>query len=75
MEDGANCNAVLLASGRIKPVLKANGRKRQGWHALSLWLETNLHELGIQDKVIQAILSHEDVKTMQRSYIKTVASM
>src|SRR5208337_4202511 len=35
-------------------------------------LATNLHELGVPDKVIQAILRHEDVSTTQRSYIKTV---
>jgi integrase len=28
--------------------------------------------LGVPDKVIQAILRHEDVSTTQRSYIKTV---
>jgi len=38
-------------------------------------LAMNLHELGIPDKVIQAILRHEDVKTTQRSYIKTVPSV
>jgi len=37
-----------------------------------LGLATNLHELGVPDKVIQAILRHEDVSTTQRSYIKTV---
>jgi len=31
-----------------------------------------IHELGVPDKVIQAILRHEDVSTTQRSYIKTV---
>jgi len=35
-------------------------------------LATNLHELGVPDKVIQAILRHEDVSTTQRRYIKTV---
>jgi site-specific recombinase XerD len=35
-------------------------------------LATNLHELGVPDKVIQAILRHEDVKTTQKSYIKTM---
>jgi hypothetical protein len=35
-------------------------------------LATNLHELCVPDKVIQAILRHEDVTTTQRSYIKTV---
>jgi len=38
-------------------------------------LATNLHELGAPDKVIQAILRHEDVTTTQRSYIETVPSV
>jgi hypothetical protein len=38
-------------------------------------LATNLHELGVPDKVIQAILRHEDVSTTQRSYIKTVPQL
>ena len=59
----------------IKPVLKANGLKWKGWHAYRRGLATNLHELGIPDKVIQAILRHEDVKTTQRSYIKTLPSV
>jgi integrase len=61
-----------LADRVIKPVLKKNGLKWKGWHAYRRGLATNLHELGIPDKVIQAILRHEDVKTTQRSYIKTV---
>jgi integrase len=44
----------------------------RGWHAYRRGLATNLHELGVPDKVIQAILRHEDVSTTQRSYIKTV---
>ena len=60
-----------LADRVIKPVLKANGLKWKGWHAYRRGLATNLHELGVPDKVIQAILRHEDVKTTQRSYIKT----
>lgn len=61
-----------LAERVIKPVLKANGLKWKGWHAYRRGLATNLHELGVPDKVIQAILRHEDVSTTQRSYIKTV---
>ena len=64
-----------LADRVIKPVFKAHGLKWKGWHAYRRGLATNLHELGIPDKVIQAILRHEDVKTTQRSYIKTVPSV
>jgi integrase len=61
-----------LADRVIKPVFKANGLKWKGWHAYRRGLATNLHELGVPDKVIRAILRHEDVSTTQRSYIKTV---
>ena len=61
-----------LADRVIKPVFKANGMEWKGWHAYRRGLATNLHELGVPDKVIQAILRHEDVSTTQRSYIKTV---
>jgi integrase len=58
-----------------RPVIKlfkANGLKWKGWHAYRRGLATNLHELGVPDVVIQAILRHEDIRTTQRSYIKTV---
>jgi integrase len=61
-----------LADRVIKPVLKVNGLKWKGWHGYRRGLATNLHELGVPDKVIQAIMRHEDVSTTQRSYIKTV---
>ncbi len=35
-------------------------------------LSHDLHELGVADIVIQAILRHEDIRTTQRSCIKSV---
>jgi integrase len=62
-----------LADRVIKPVLKkANGLKWKGWHAYRRGLATNLHQLGVSHIVIQAIRRHEDIRTTQRSYIKTV---
>jgi integrase len=61
-----------LADRVIKPIFKAKGLKWKGWHAYRRGLATNLHELGVPDIVIQAILRHEDIRTTQRSYIKTV---
>jgi integrase len=49
----------------LKPILKANGLKWKGWHANRRALATNLHELGVPDIVIQAILGHEDIRTTQ----------
>ena len=61
-----------LADRVIKPVLKVNGLKWNGRHAYRRGLATNLDRLGVPDKVIQAILRHEDVSAPQRSFIKTV---
>jgi len=36
-------------------------------------LATNLHELGVPDKVIQAILRHSNVAVTQACYIKTAS--
>ncbi len=43
-----------------------------GWHAFRRGLATNLHSLGVQDKIIQAILRHSNVAVTQACYIKTV---
>ena len=67
-----------LADRVIKPILKANGLEWKGWHAYRRGLATNLHELGVPDIVIQAILRHEDIRTtsgasaLVRSYPVTV---
>ncbi len=47
-------------------------RAWHGWHAFRRGLATNLHRLGVPDKVIQMILRHADVSVTQRCYIKTV---
>jgi integrase len=44
----------------------------KGWHAFRRGLATNLHDLGVDDKTIQAILRHSDVSVTQKSYIKTL---
>jgi integrase len=61
-----------LSDRAIKAIFKANGLELKGWHAYRRGLATNLHELGVPDIVIQAILRHEDIRTTQRSCIKTV---
>ncbi len=45
-----------------------------GWHAFRRGLATNLHDLGVPDKTIQAILRHANVAVTQNSYIKTLDS-
>jgi hypothetical protein len=38
------------------------------------FLHSNLHRLGVQDKVIQGILSHSRVTVTQNAYIKRVSA-
>jgi integrase len=45
-----------------------------GWHAFRRGLATNLHRLGVPDKVIQQILRHSNVAVTQECYIKTVTA-
>lgn len=44
----------------------------RGWHAFRRGLATNLHDLGIDDHTIKAILRHSSVTVTQRSYIKAL---
>jgi integrase len=54
----------------IRPALAAAGIPWYGLHAFRRGLATNLHELGIRDIVIQAILRHSNVSVTRASYIK-----
>lgn len=44
----------------------------RGWHAFRRGLGTNLHQLGVPDKTIQAILRHSNQATTTTYYIKSV---
>jgi len=44
-----------------------------GWHSFRRGLATNLHALGIEDKEIQAILRHSNVRLTMDTYVKSVA--
>jgi integrase len=43
-----------------------------GWHAFRRGLATNLHDLGVPDKTIQAVLRHANVSVTMNSYVKTL---
>jgi len=53
----------------IIPILMENKMKWHGWHAFRRGLATNLHQIGVADIVIQAILRHSDVAVTRESYI------
>jgi integrase len=46
--------------------------KWRGWHSFRRGLATNLHRLGVPDKVVSQLCRHSDVSVTQRCYIKTV---
>ena len=60
-----------LARDVIIPLLLSHNLTWHGWHAFRRGLATNLHHLGVQDKVIQRILRHSNVAVTQACYIKT----
>lgn len=64
-------NLDALARDIIIPTLRAHRLEWHGWHAFRRGLATNLHALGVQDKVIQRILRHSNVSVTQACYIKT----
>jgi integrase len=45
----------------------------RGWHAFRRGLATNLHQMGVDDLTIQAILRHSNVAVTQACYIKTAS--
>jgi hypothetical protein len=65
-------NLDLLASEVIRPALEAEKIPWYGWHAFRRGLATNLHRLGVSDKVIQQILRHANVTTTINIYVKMV---
>jgi integrase len=44
-----------------------------GWHAFRRGIATNLHQLGVADKAIQAILRHSNIGLTMNIYVKSVA--
>jgi integrase len=68
---GRPLNLANLARRVIVPTLtKAGVQSWSGWHGFRRGLATNLYELGVDERTIQAILRHADVKTTRRHYIK-----
>jgi hypothetical protein len=71
---GGSLDLDNLADRVIKPLLFEKGLKWKGWQAYRRGLATNLHELGVDDKTIQAILRHEDVNVTRSCYTQTPAA-
>lgn len=71
---GKPINLDALAADVLVPTFTKAGIHWYGWHAFRRGLATNLHRLGIADKIIQRILRHTDVGVTLRCYIKTADS-
>jgi integrase len=67
---GGPADLDFMVREAIRPALKKAGLPWYGLHAFRRGLATNLHELGVADIVIQAILRHSDVSVTRRAYIK-----
>ena len=71
---GKPVNLDALAADVIVPLVTKAGIQWHGWHAFRRGLATNLHQLGVSDKIIQRILRHSNVAVTQNCYIKTADS-
>jgi site-specific recombinase XerD len=60
---------ATMGSKQIKTALEGSGVER---HAFRRGLATNLHDLGIQAKSIQAIIRHGSIGVTQNIYIKSL---
>lgn len=71
---GKPASLSRIAHDVIRPTLEKLNLAWHGWHAFRRGLATNLHRLGVADKVIQAILRHSNVAVTQACYIKTAGA-
>ncbi len=69
---GTPLNLDNLARRTIRPTLSKHGLQWYGWHGFRRGLATNLNELGVDDKNIQAIMRHADYATTMNHYVKAV---
>jgi integrase len=68
---GKPASLARIAHDVIRPSLEKVNQVWHGWHAFRRGLATNL---GVSDKVIQAILRHSNVAVTQACYIKTAGA-
>lgn len=66
---GGPVNLERIIGSAIIPALDDQAVRWCGWHAFRRGLATNLHQLGVADIVIQAILRHSNVAVTRESYI------
>jgi integrase len=57
----------------MKPLFAKKGIQWRGWHAFRRGLGTNLNQLGVDGKTIQAILRHAQLSTTMDIYVQPVS--
>jgi integrase len=55
---------------QVKPAIEKAGVQWHGWHALRRGFATRLHEAGVQDRTIQALMRHSSMSVTMRNYVK-----
>jgi len=61
---------ATLGSKGIKSALQGSGVEWHGWHALRRGFATRLHEAGVRDKIIQALMRHSSLSVTMKHYVK-----
>jgi integrase len=62
---------ATMGSKAIKEVLMGSGVQWHGWHACRRGFATRLHEHGVQDRIIQALMRHSSLSVTMKHYVKT----
>ena len=65
---------ATLGSKTIKSALNGSGVEWHGWHALRRGFATRLHEAGVQDRIIQALMRHSSLSVTMKHYVKATPS-
>ena len=61
-----------FARRTVRPLLEKLELPWYGWHAFRRGLATNLNQIGVDPKDVQAILRHADFQTTMNHYVKSV---
>jgi integrase len=61
---------ATMGSKKIKDGLERSGVAWRGWHAFRRGFATRLHEAGVQDRYIQALMRHSSLSVTMKHYVK-----
>jgi integrase len=61
---------ATMGTKKIKWELEGSGIEWHGWHALRRGFATRLHEAGVQDRIIQALMRHSSMAVTMKHYVK-----